>query len=108
MADDLKDRRGEYPMITKIIFIPLYIIVLIIRIILDVILRLSAWIFYTVAGLLLIVTVFCYCMQLESPAGIRQMLIGCGTILVLPQAATIFSALVEFTAEVLRERIRGI
>jgi len=95
-------------MIIKILLMPLYIILLLFRIAVDMVLRLSAWIFYALAGLFLLTAICCYYMQIESAVGIRQMLISSGIMLILPQVVTAISAVLEVAAEILGDKIKSI
>jgi len=95
-------------MIIKILLMPLYIILLLFRIAVDMVLRLSAWIFYALAGLFLLTAICCYYMQIESAVGIRQMMISSGIMLILPQAVTAISAVLEVAAEILGDKIKSI
>lgn len=95
-------------MIIKILLMPLYIILLLFRIAVDMVLRLSAWIFYVLAGLFLLTAICCYYMQIESTVGIRQMLISSGIMFILPQAVTAISAVLEVAAEILGDKIKSI
>jgi len=95
-------------MIIKILLMPLYIILLLFRIAVDMVLRLSAWIFYALAGLFLLTAICCYYMQIESAVGIRQMLISSGIMLILPQVVTAISAVLEVATEILGDKIKSI
>ena len=95
-------------MIIKILLMPLYIILLLFRIAVDMVLRLSAWILYALAGLFLLTAICCYYMQIESAVGIRQMLISSGIMLILPQVVTAISAVLEVAAEILGDKIKSI
>lgn len=95
-------------MIMRIILTPIYICMLMLRVIVDLALRLSAWIFYLIGGLFLLTTICCYYMQLESAASLHHMLIICGVLFMLPQAVTILSAVLEVGTEIIGNRIRGL
>ena len=93
-------------MFIRILLIPIYIIVLLLSVILNLVLRLSAWVFYVLAGLFMIVTVCCYYMQIETGDELRRMLICCGVLFILPQAAEMLSAVLTVSAEIIGDRIR--
>lgn len=92
----------------RILLIPLYVILLVFRIVINMMLRLGAWMFYFLGGLCLLTTILCYYMQLETSEDLRSMLIGSGVFLVIPQAVEILSAVLEVTTEVVGYRIKGI
>jgi len=93
-------------MIIRCILTPLYIIVGIIKLIVDVLNRVSGWIFGALAGLLLLVTVLCYFFGLERGAELRHMLISCGVIFLIPQIMTVMSALLDVLTEIIGDSIR--
>lgn len=92
----------------RIICIPVYFILMFLRLITEIVLRLSAWIFYLLGALFLLVTIMCYCMQIETSEGLRRMLIGCGVFILIPQAAEFLSAFLEVAAERIVCRVKGI
>ena len=92
-------------MIVRMIFIPIFIVITALRVCLGIIVRMSDWIFYLLGMLFLITTVCCYYMQLETAAGLRQMIIGSGIMFLIPQAATILIAILEVASEIIGDRI---
>lgn len=95
-------------MILKLLLTPIYIILFIVTLTVNVVLRLSAWIFYLLGGLCLLTTICCYYMQLESAAGLHHMIICSGILLLLPQTAEMLSAVLSVTTEIIGDRIKGI
>lgn len=93
-------------MIIRCLLTPVYILVGIIRLAVDIISRLSGWIFGALAGLLLLVTLLCYFFGLEDGAEIRHMLIGCGILFLIPQIAAVLSAMLEGLTEIIGDHIR--
>ena len=91
----------------RILLLPVYIILLAVRLVIDMMLRLSAWIFYAIAGLFLLTTICCYYMQLESAENIRSLLISCGMLLIIPQGASIIAGILEVTTEIVGDRMRS-
>ena len=72
----------------------------------NLIIRISDWIFYVLGGLMLLTTVLCYYMQIESGEGLRQMLIASGTMFLIPQAAGMVAGALEVAGEILRDIVR--
>lgn len=95
-------------MLLIILLIPIYIMLTVLRFVVSMMLRLGAWMFYLIGGLCLLTTILCYYMQLESPEGLRHMLIGSGIFLLIPQAVEILSAVLEVATEIIGCRIKGI
>lgn len=71
----------------------------------NLIIKISDWIFYVIGGLFLLTTILCYYMQIEDGEGLRQMIIGSGIMFLIPQAAGIIAGLLEFLGEVLSNKI---
>lgn len=95
-------------MLRKIILMPLYIAVVVLRLGVNVMLGLSAWVFYLLGGLFLLATVCSYYMQLESAAGLRHMIIGSGVMFIIPQAVLILAGLLEVAAEIINDQMRSV
>jgi hypothetical protein len=94
-------------MIFRIILIPIYIIVGFVRISVEVISRLSCWIFYLIAGILILTAVLSAGFGTEDGEGVKQLLIGSGVFLLIPQIVTVFSVLLELLSEMIERRIRA-
>lgn len=95
-------------MIRRIVLTPVYIILTAFRIVVELMLHLSAWIFYLLGGVFLLATVCSYYMQLETAEGLRHMLIGTGTMFIIPQAVSILSGLLEVAAEIVGDQMRSV
>ena len=93
-------------MIIRMILIPIYVVVTVLRIGLSLILKLSDWIFYLLGILFLLVTACCYYMQIESGEGLKHMIIGSGIMFLIPQVATLLTGVLEVAGEVIGDRIR--
>ena len=93
-------------MIIRIILIPIYMVVTVLRIGLSLVVKLSDWIFYLLGILFLLVTVCCYYMQIESGEGLKQMIIGSGIMFLIPQVASLLTGALEVAGEVIGDRIR--
>ena len=85
---------------------PIYIFVLLVRIALDMLVRVSEWVFYAIGGIMLLTTIFCYYMQLESSAELHRMIVCCGVMFLLPQAVSLLSGALAVATEILGDRIR--
>ena len=94
-------------MIIKMILLPLYILLLAVRVIFGMLIRISDWIFYLLGGLFLLVTVLCYYFGLETGESLRSMVISCGILFMIPQAASILEGVLEFCTMILGDRIGG-
>ena len=92
--------------IFRIILIPIYVIVGFARIGIEVITRLSCWVFYLIGGILILATILSAGFGLEDSEGIRQMLIGSGVFLLIPQVVTVVSVLLEVLMNVIGRKIR--
>lgn len=92
-------------MLRRVIYLPMYMVLMAVRLIVNLLLRMSAWIFYMIAFLFLLTAVLCYYMDLDSAVGIRQTVIGGGLFFIIPQAASILAGLLDGVAEVIRDRI---
>ena len=95
-------------MFLRIILTPIYIILMVLRLAVNLMLQLGAWVFYLIGGLCLLTTVLCYYMQSESPEGLHHMIIGSGIFLLIPQVVEILAAMLEVATEVIIYRIKGI
>lgn len=95
-------------MIRKIVLLPIYIVLTVLRIVIDLMLRISTWIFYLIGGVLLLTTIGCYYFQIESGENIRNMLIGTGVFFIIPQAVTILAGMVEVAAEIVGNRLKSV
>lgn len=95
-------------MLKRIVLMPVYIALTLLRIGIDLLLSLSAWIFYLLAIFLLIITACCYYMQIESAEGIKHMIIGSGVFLIIPQAASILAGILEVATEIIGDRMRSV
>ena len=93
-------------MITKCLLTPIYIIVAIVKCAVDILSRLSTWIFGVFAGMMLLVTLLCYLFGLESGDSIRHMLLSSGIVFLIPQVISIISTLLEVLAEVIGDHIK--
>lgn len=93
-------------MITKCLLTPIYIIVAIAKCAVDILSRLSTWIFGVLAGMMLLVTLLCYLFGLESGDSIRHMLLSSGIVFLIPQVISIISTLLEVLAEVIGDHIK--
>ena len=93
-------------MITKCLLTPIYIIVAIVKCAVDILSRLSTWIFGVLAGMMLLVTLLCYLFGLESGESIRHMLLSSGVMFLIPQIVSIISALLEVLTEVIGDHIK--
>lgn len=93
-------------MITKCLLTPVYIIVAIVKCAVDILSRLSAWVFGVLAGIMMLVTLLCYLFGLESGDSIRHMLISSGVVFLVPQVISIVSALLEVLTEVIGDHIK--
>lgn len=55
---------------------------------------------------MLLTTVLCYYMQIESGEGLHQMIIGCGIMFLIPQAAAMVAGLLEVAGEILGDIVK--
>lgn len=94
-------------MISKTLLFPIYIIFVAVNLLVALILKISAWIFYLLGGLFLLTTIFCYYLQLESSEELHRMLICSGAMFMIPQIATMLSVALEFIVTVLGDKIHG-
>lgn len=94
-------------MIRKILLAPIYTVLLILRIGINIMLQISSWVFYLLGGLLLLATVCCYYMQIESAEGLRSMIVGSGIFLIIPVGASMLSGVIEVAEEIVRDRMRS-
>lgn len=92
-------------MIRNVILRVIYLAVSLLHIAVSLIVGISAWIFYALAGLLLLVTICCFLMGVESGDGIRHMLAGCGILFAIPLTASLIDAMLEVAAEAVSERM---
>ena len=95
-------------MLKKIVLMPIYIAIIVLRFGVDMMLRLSAWVFYLLGGVFLLATVCSYYMQLESAEGLRHMIIGSGLMFIIPQAVSILAGLLEVAAEIINDQMRSV
>ena len=91
----------------KIILIPIYVVLIVIKTVLGLLIRLSDWVFYAIGGLLLLVTALSYYFGLESGDSIRNMIIGSGTFLLIPQAAGLIEGFMEFCTMIIGDKMGG-
>lgn len=88
-----------------IVMWPVYLALLAVRIVFDLLNRLSAWVFYIIAFLLLLTAGLCYYMEIDTALEIRRTLIGSGIFFMIPQSVSILAGMAEVAAEVIRNRI---
>lgn len=89
----------------RIILLPVYVIIRIMAVAINIIIRLSDWIFYVLGFLFLLATVLCYYMQIESGAGLRHMIIGSGIMFLIPQAAGLLAGVLEVTGDLIGNKV---
>lgn len=94
-------------MIIKMILLPVYIILVAIRLVFGIVIRMADWIFYLLGGLLLLVTVLSYYFGLETGESLKSMVISSGILFIIPQAASLLEGVLEFSTMILGDKIGG-
>ena len=95
-------------MLLRVLLIPAFIALTALKLVIDLVLRLSAWVFYLMAMMILLVAFFSYYMQLETAESIKQMVISAGMLLIIPQGTTLLAGVIEVAAEIVGDRIKSV
>lgn len=82
-------------MLIKIVLMPIYLLLLAVRVVFGIIIRMADWIFYLLGGLFLLVSILCYYFGLESGDSLRRMVISSGTMFLIPQVAVLLEGILE-------------
>ena len=94
-------------MIIRMILLPVYIILVAIRLVFGIVIRMADWLFYLLGGLLLLVTVLSYYFGLETGESLKSMVISSGILFIIPQAASLLEGVLEFCTMILGDKIGG-
>lgn len=82
-------------MLVKIVILPIYLLLLAVRVVFGILIRMADWIFYLLGGLFLLITILCYYFGLESGDSLRSMVISSGIMFLIPQAAVLVEGILE-------------
>jgi len=82
-------------MLIKAVLMPVYLLLLAVRVVFGIVIKMADWIFYLLGGLFLLITILSYYFGLENGEGIRSMLISCGIMFLIPQAAVLIEGILE-------------
>lgn len=93
-------------MITRILLVPTFAVLTVLRLIIDLVVKISGWFFYAAGGIILLTAVLSFCFQLEKSAEVHRMVITAGVLFLLPQGASILSGILEVGSEIIGDRIR--
>lgn len=94
-------------MLIKIVLMPIYLLLLAVRVVFGFVNRMADWIFYLFGGLFLLVTILSYYFELESGDNLRSMVISSGILFLIPQAAVLIEGMLEICTLRLGDIIGG-